>query len=552
LAREKVGSSNCSKSEKTDDKMDIVGNLVDIAAREIYCAKVIVQGSRISAVQRLGTAKPDLHFLLPGFVDSHIHIESSMLVPSEFARLAVRHGTVATVSDPHEIANVMGIEGIEFMIADGQRVPFKFCFGAPSCVPATVFETAGATIDSAAVSQLLQRSDIYYLAEMMNYPGVLQGDDEVLKKLQAAKLAGKPTDGHAPALVGDDAIHYIAAGISTDHECTTLDEARHKLTHGMKIQIREGSAAKNFEALYPLIDTHPQSVMLCSDDKHPDDLVLGHINALVRRAVACGCDLFNALQAACWNPVDHYRLPVGRLSVGDAADFIVIDDLRSWTVQQTYIDGTLVYDQGRVLFERVPTPVLNHFQCSNKRPTDFALPRSTTETLVMEAIDGALLTGYKQAKPSECGGLSTLAVVNRYRDANVSKCLIDGFGITGGAIASCVAHDSHNILAVGSDQNSLCRAVNLVIENRGGIAAVAGHEQRALALPIAGIMSADDGEQVAAQYQAIDRFAKEVLRTPLQAPFMTLSFMALLVIPSLKLSDRGLFDVTNFQFVEVS
>jgi adenine deaminase len=531
--------------------MRIEANLIDIPRREIFAARVSLQQKRIASIETIrgGDVDANLPYMLPGFVDAHIHIESSMLVPSQFARLAVRHGTVATVSDPHEIANVVGVEGIDFMIADGRAVPLKFFFGAPSCVPATPFETSGDTIDAASVKELLQRDDIYYLAEMMNYPGVLCGDEEVLRKLDAARMSGKPIDGHAPRLVGDEAIRYINAGISTDHECTTLAEAEHKLAHGMKILIREGSAAKNFEALHTLIDREPMSVMLCSDDKHPDELAESHINALVRRSIELGCDLFHILQAACLNPVDHYGLPVGTLQVGHPADFIVTDDLKTWNIKQTYIDGTLVAENGRDLIDRVDTPIINRFDCHPKEPADFSLPRADQPTQAIQAIDGSLFTESVVAHPDTDADIAKLAVVNRYHDAPVAMCFIRGFGIERGAIASCVGHDSHNILAVGVDDAHLCRAVNLIIEHQGGIAAVCDDDERILPLPVAGIMTSTDGDTVARDYGQIDRFTKERLGATLAAPFMTLSFMALLVIPSLKLSDQGLFDSEAFEFI---
>lgn len=532
--------------------MEIFANLIDIPSRRTYPARITVIDDRIADIRRLqhNTDASILPYVLPGFIDSHVHIESSMLVPSEFARLAVRHGTVATVSDPHEIANVMGVEGIDFMIEDGRKVPFKFFFGAPSCVPATPFESAGATIDSQSVTELLAREDIYFLAEMMNYPGVLAGDPEVQKKLTAAKRIGKPIDGHAPGLAGQDAIDYAAAGITTDHECTTLAEAEHRLQHGMKIQIREGSAAKNFEALYPLIDRFTNSIMFCSDDKHPDDLAESHINALVRRAIEAGCDRYNVLQAACINPADHYGLSVGRLKPGDPADFIIVEDIQTWKVAQTYIDGQLVASHGDSKIAPVSTPVINHFNCQPKSPPEFKQERSDGQRLAMQAIDGSLVTNCIAVNPANDMDLATLVVVNRYRDAPVAKCWIRGFGIKRGAIASCVGHDSHNILAIGIDENEICAAVNAVIKNRGGIVAVDGGDQKSLSLPVAGIMTTADGETVARQYGEINGMATSSLGITLSAPFMTLSFMALLVIPSLKLSDKGLFDVNKFHFIE--
>lgn len=505
-----------------------------------------------------------LPYAIPGFIDSHIHIESSMLVPSEFARIASIHGTVATVSDPHEIANVLGVSGVEFMVENGKRVPLKFCFGAPSCVPATAFETSGAVVDSLAIRQLLQRHDIGYLAEMMNYPGVLYHDDEVHAKLEAAKECGKPIDGHAPGLTGAQAAAYANAGISTDHECTSLAEALHKIACGMKILIREGSAAKNFEALKSLVSTHPGEVMFCSDDKHPDSLALNHIDQLVRRSIASGADLFDVLRVACINPIEHYRLPVGQLRVGDPADFIVVDDLSAFNVRQVYIDGELVAENGVTNIDPIPIEVINHFECSQKSPSDFeircSLPNSLVTVNVIEAIDGSLLTEKQTALlpvrdgrvlASPPNDVLKIAIVNRYRPALPSVAFVRGFGLWLGAIASSVGHDCHNILAVGADDESLCMAVNQVIECRGGIAATDGRKTKCLPLPIAGIMSDRDGHWVANQYQMIDQFTKQILGSPLAAPFMTLSFMGLLVIPRLKLSDMGLFDGEAFEFVPV-
>jgi len=541
----------------------IHANVVDILNRKIRPSKIEIAGGLIASVTHFGElADPNLPFALPGFIDAHIHIESSMLVPSEFARMACVHGTVATVSDPHEIANVLGVAGVEFMIENGNCVPMKFCFGAPSCVPATEFETSGARIDADEVAALLQRPEIGYLAEMMNYPGVLMGDSQVMLKIKAARDAGKPVDGHAPGLMAEQAANYIAAGITTDHECTTLLEAEHKLRCGMKILIREGSAAKNFEALKSLIDSHPCNVMFCSDDKHPDELAEGHINVLVQRAIAGGADLFNVLRAACLNPIDHYRMPVGQLRAGDAADFILVADLNLFKVNQVFIDGLLVAEHGKTLIASVASRVINQFCCEVKQPSDFRVRAMTVDSSVpiraIQAMDGKLVTGERHiALPVHAGWVHAIpsedvlkmTVVNRYRPAIPAVAFISGFGLTRGAIASSVGHDSHNILAVGVDDESLCAAVNCVIANRGGIAAVDGQIRHTLPLPIAGIMTDRNGHSIAAEYRLIDQFAKQVLGSSLTAPFMTLSFMALLVIPKLKLSDLGLFDGESFSFV---
>ena len=537
----------------------IQGNVVDIFNKRIFPAEVSVTNGKIESIKALfpeaGTLKG---FILPGFVDSHVHIESSMLVPSQFAKLAVVHGTVGTVSDPHEIANVCGMAGVEYMIENGKTVPFKFNFGAPSCVPATIFETAGAALDSADVKKLLERAEVKYLSEMMNFPGVLYKDVEVLKKIAAAHALGKPVDGHAPGLTGEQAITYIQAGISTDHECFTAEEALFKLQHGMKILIREGSAAKNFEALIELLEDWPKEIMFCSDDKHPDSLAVGHINQLCARAVAKGIDIYHVLRAACVNPVLHYKLDIGLLREGDAADFIVAKDLTDFIIEKTYIDGVLVAEDGVSKISVGHTEVINQFDCSPKQAADFQVPFQGEQMIaVIEAMDGQLITNRLQLVPKVRDGqivsdiendILKIVVINRYHEAAVAIAWIHNFGFTEGAIASSVAHDSHNIIAVGVDDESLAKAINLVIEKRGGVSAVNADKNLVLALPVAGLMSDEDGYEVAKKYTLIDEFSKG-LGSHLSAPFMTLSFMALLVIPHLKLSDKGLFDGDTFSFV---
>ncbi|MGI8637695.1 MAG: adenine deaminase, partial [Segetibacter sp.] len=500
-------------------------------------------------------------FILPGFIDSHVHIESSMLIPSEFAKLAVVHGTVATVSDPHEIANVCGMAGVEYMINNGKQVPFKFYFGATSCVPATVFETSGATLDAAAVEKLLQRGEIKYLSEMMNFPGVLLKDDEVMKKIASSLALNKPVDGHAPGLTGERARQYINAGISTDHECFTAPEALEKLQLGMKILIREGSAAKNFEALADLLNEHWTSMMFCSDDKHPDSLVDGHINKLCARAVAKGIDVFKVLQAACINPVKHYNLEVGTLQEGNPADFIISKDLTSFDIIATYTNGILVAENGVSRITSVASDSINHFQCQLTSPADFEVPANQEQEIaVIEALDGQLITNKLKVSAlllKDGGKLVSntgedvlkIAVINRYNAAPLAKAWIKNFGLKEGAIASSVAHDSHNIIVTGVDDKSMCKAVNLIIEEQGGISCVSKTASMIIGLPVAGLMSTKDGYEVARQYTQIDKMAKN-LGSALSAPFMTLSFMALLVIPHLKLSDKGLFNGDSFSFEE--
>jgi adenine deaminase len=550
--------------------LNITGNIVDLFSQTVFYGSITVENGKIATIQQLEAAqKPGEPFLLPGFIDSHVHIESSMLVPSEFAKLAVVHGTVATISDPHEIANVCGMAGVEFMIENGKTVPFKFNFGAPSCVPATTFETAGAVLNAADVKALLQKDEIKYLSEMMNFPGVLHAEEEVMKKINAAKELGKPVDGHAPGLRGEDAKKYIEAGISTDHECFTKEEALDKLKYGMKIIIREGSAAKNFEALYSLIDEYPDQILLCSDDKHPDSLVEGHINQLCARAVAKGMGVFNVLKAACVAPVLHYKLDVGLLRTGDAADFVVVNNLEEFKALKTFINGELVAENGKSFIESKQSGIINNFNCDAKPVAElefhlnkfgFADEENIEQVYVIEAMDGQLITN-KLIEPITSfkvvndiiqtnteKDLLYMVVVNRYNNAPVAKCFVKNFGLKKGAIASSVAHDSHNIIAVGVDADSLSRAVNLIISAKGGVSVVHEKEEHLLPLPVAGLMSADDGYKVAEAYSNIDAAAK-ALGSTLAALFMTLSFMGLLVIPHLKLSDMGLFDGDSFRLV---
>jgi adenine deaminase len=537
--------------------MIVQGNIVDIQNKKIFKGEVEVKNGKILEIREANHHKEN--FILPGFVDAHIHIESSMLVPSEFAKIAVVHGTVATVSDPHEIANVLGVKGVDFMIENGKKVPLKFNFGAPSCVPATSFESAGAVIDADDIKLMMENPDIKYLAEMMNYPGVLFDDAEVLAKIQHAKNNNKPIDGHAPGLRGDDVTKYIAAGISTDHECFTYEEALEKLQKGMKVLVREGSAAKNFEALIDLLPEHFENMMFCSDDKHPDDLLLGHINQFCERAVAKGVDVFKVLQAACVNPVKHYNLEVGLLQKGDAADFILVDNLKEFNVLETYINGELVAKKGESFVKSVPFEVLNNFNTDQKKVADFRFESSANKIRVIEALDGELVTNQIEENSLIVDGnlvsntatdVLKMTVVNRYKNEAPAIAFIKNFGIKEGAIASSVGHDSHNIIAIGVSDEAICRVVNLIIENNGGICAVNTSEEKIVSLPVAGIMSDLSAEEIGKSYAELDAMAKK-MGSKLRAPYMSLSFMALLVIPSLKLSDKGLFDGTSFKFTSL-
>ncbi|WP_080054882.1 adenine deaminase [Spirosoma aerolatum] len=570
----------------------LTANILNLFDQTIFYGTITFENNRIREINKLGPERSDAPYVLPGFVDAHVHVESSLLTPPQFARLAVVHGTVATVSDPHEIGNVLGVAGVQYMIEEARRVPFKFMFGAPSCVPATTFETAGATIGVKDVRNLLALKEIGYLAEMMNFPGVLHRDPEVMAKIALAQAFNKPVDGHAPGLMGDEAQQYIDAGITTDHECFTYEEGLDKAKRGMYILIREGSAARNFDALIPLLAQFPERIMFCSDDKHPDTLAVGHINQLVLRALAKGHSIWNVLRAACLNPVLHYRLSVGLLREGDPADYIVVDNLHSFHVLKTVINGEVVAENGQSNIPDLRSEHVNQFNCLPKKPDEFVVAslrqqergrELETERLpnpmvgerpergvirVIEALDGQLITNELHLFPKldrdqivsdvERDVLK-LVVVNRYQDAPPSIAFIKNFGLKHGAIASSVGHDSHNITAIGCDDESICKAVNLVIEAKGGLSAVSNwlaidrknDEELLLPLPVAGLMTDSDGYAVANQYTLLDQYAKQELGSTLAAPFMTLSFMALLVIPNLKLSNKGLFDGRNFSFVSL-
>lgn len=544
-----------------DNQLDfqLSANIVDIISRRIFPGTLSVEKGIITKIVE-EPSKSYPFYLLPGFIDAHIHIESSMLIPSQFARLAVVHGTVATVSDPHEIANVLGLKGIRYMIENAKRVPFHFYFGASSCVPATVFETAGASLSAKDIRELFEKDKLKYLSEMMNYPGVLNRDPLVMEKIQVAREFNLPVDGHAPGLRGAEAERYIAAGISTDHECFNLGESLDKLRFGMKILIREGSAAKNYDALHTLLKSHPENVMFCSDDKHPHELVESHINSLVKRSIAHGYDLFDVLRAASYNPVAHYKLEVGLLRVRDRADFILVEDLEDFSVLKSYVQGILVAENGKTLIPSIADTSLNYFATNLKKPEDFEIKACGNRLHVIEALDGELVTrkldvqaklqnGFIISDPAR--DILKLAVVNRYDTAPPAIGFIKNIGLKKGAIASSIAHDSHNIIVVGVTDEAIASAVNAIISVRGGIAISSGHQTTTLPLPVAGLMSADDGYLVAKQYARMDALAKE-LGSPLQAPFMTLAFMALLVIPALKLSDKGLFDAENFFFTPLT
>lgn len=537
----------------------ISGHIVDVISKTIYKGIIQIENGKIVHIQP--TDNVDSQLIIPGFVDAHIHIESSMMLPAEFARYSLVHGTIACVCDPHEIANVCGIEGVDYMIENGKHSPMQFYFGAPSCVPSTKFETSGAVLDAEAVETLLQRDDIYFLAEMMNYPGVIHKNKQVHLKLDAARRAGKPIDGHAPGLMGDDLVAYAAGGITTDHECMTVEEAEAKMALGMKVLIREGSAAKNFDDLLPLLEKHAKNIMFCSDDKHPDDLIKnGHIDSLARRAVAAGFNPIEVLRVCSLNPIKHYKLEIGLLQQGDFADFVVVSDLKDFDVLATYIRGEKVAENGQPCFERyIPTYLINNFSASKISENQLLVEPHGKQLKVIEVKDGQLFTHSIFCEPKIENGnvvsdmendILKLVVYNRYQPSSPSIGFIKNIGLKRGAIASTVAHDSHNIVAVGTSDVEITLAINRIIDSKGGIVACHGDQSCLLPLPIGGLMSDVEGTQIAIKYEEVDAWAKE-LGSSLNAPFMTVAFMSLLVIPELKLTDTGLFDGSIFAYTKL-
>ena len=551
--------------------MNIKGHIVDVVRREIFDGELVIEGERIVELKRckLDTIPSDAQhgpmkkwpYLMPGFIDSHVHIESSMMVPLKFARVAVTHGTIGVIADPHEIGNVLGIEGVDYMIQNGREAHFNFCFGAPSCVPAVGgnIETSGAVISADDIEKLMARDDIGFLAEMMNYPGVLSGDKEVMRKIEAARRNGKPVDGHAPGLTGRQRDLYTAAGISTDHECSTLDEGRSCINAGMKVIIREGSAAKDYERLSPLISETPNMVMLCTDDCHPDDFVRGHINSIVKRAIADGYDLWDILQVACVNAQKHYNLHWGLLQPGDPATFITVDSLSPhFRVESTFIRGTQVFNYNASLpnslfakddfdsYEHFP----NHFVAAPISADDINFDMKSGDTVhIIHATDGSLLTKHDEivltGNPLTDSRypwteVQKIVVYNRYQSgAKPVVGLVRGFGIKSGAIAASIAHDCHNIVAIGSNDEYLVRAINRVIEMRGGQVVVSPDEMLDIPLPIAGLMAPLSGHEIAFRTLLMHEMV-HAIGCPMKSPFITMAFMCLPVIPDIKITDRGL------------
>lgn len=541
--------------ENNNDSFNISGNIIDVVQGDIFPGVITIKKGQIEKIEK--TSKRNDNYILPGLIDSHIHIESSMLTPSEFARIAVTHGTVATVSDPHEIANVLGTEGVKFMIENGKKVPFKFFFGAPSCVPASSFETSGATISTKDVEELLSLKDVLYLSEVMDFRGVLSKLPDVIAKINAAKKLNKVIDGHAPGLRGNDAKEYFENGITTDHECYDLDEAKEKAALGIKILLREGSAARNFDNLLKLLKSFPEQVMLCTDDKHAGDLLQGHINKLISRAVKSGYDPINVIRAATLIPCKHYGLPVGLLQKGDPADFIVVDSPANMTILQTYINGVKVANNKQTLIKPVKVKPLNNFNVNKIKPSNIAVKAKGKHLNVIEVIEGEVITKKKTVVATIKNGKAKsdlekdnlkIVVLNRYNNSPPAVGFVNNIGLQKGAIASTVAHDSHNIIAVGANDKSICKAINNLIDIRGGITLTDDNKMYNLPLPVAGLMSTEPGSAVAETYKLLDEKVKE-LGSKLKSPYMTLSFLALLVIPEIKISDKGLFDVNKLDFI---
>jgi len=536
--------------------MKISGNLIDLFNREIYAADIVISNGIIDEVKRSG--KVYRNYILPGFVDAHVHIESSMVVPSSFAEVAVKHGTVAVVADPHEIGNVLGLAGVEYMIDNGNSVPFKFFFGAPSCVPATALESSGSTIDVRDIEKLLSRKDIKFLGEVMNYPGVIREDEIVKKKIDIARKLGKKIDGHAPGLIGEKLIKYVKSGISTDHECSDLEEARFKLKHGMKVLIREGSAARNLSKLHPLLKESPENVMLCCDDIHPEMLVEGHINIMAGSLINQGYDLFDVLRAATVNPVEHYGLEVGLLREGEPADFIIVDEPGRLKTVETWINGEKVFGDGKLFFAAGKAARVNKFNSSSITVDSIRVINRTGRINVIDVYDGELYTTHFKKRWSEGQFVNSslnddilkIVVKERYRDMPPAIAFVRGFGLKKGAFASSVAHDSHNIVAVGTDDDNIVTVINRVVQMKGGLAVTDGMVIKEIPLPIAGIMSDVPCGTIAEKYLHLSDMVK-YMGSQLKAPFMTLSFMALLVIPEIKLGDRGLFDGNKFEFIDL-
>lgn len=544
--------------------LSVEGNVVDVEGRRVFRGKVNVEGNKIvSIVAGEPAAITDKGpFILPGFIDSHVHIDDSLLAPYEFARGSVRGGTIAAVCDPHEIANVMGMQGIEYMVKQSKQSPYKFFYGAPACVPPSDFEMAGAELGPKELKELLASPDIHHMAEFMDFYGVIHDNPKTMEKIRITKEAGKPIDGHAPLLTGAELDKYIAAGISTDHECSIIEEAREKVKKGMKVIVREGSAAPDLRGIHQIIDEAPDMVMLCTDEWHPNDMLYkGHVDYIVRTAIELGCDVFNVLRAASINPVKHYKIPVGGLKEGDLADFIVVDSLKEMNVLQTYIEGTLVYDNKNVLIPPMTPAIVNNFQITDPvTPDDLAIFADSKVINVIEVFDKKLFTrkivsnvtvsavNNAIANPTE--DILKLVAVNRYQKEKPVCGFVKGFGLQSGALAYSICHDSHNIVCVGVTDEDMAKAINIVIKNKGGGAISNGGKTTCLPLPIGGLMSDRELEEVGEKYEELQEVARQ-MGCKLANPFGTLSFIGVTSIPEIRITVRGIFDVDANKLIGV-
>jgi adenine deaminase len=532
----------------------VEGQLVDVVNGKVVPSGVVMEGGKFTEIVTLAEA-PN-RYLLPGFIDSHIHIESSQLCPSRFAEASVPHGTTAVVSDPHEIANVLGVKGIDLMLEDASNVPLRIFLTAPSCVPATQYERSGATIGVAEIESMLKDPRFVGLGEVMDVQGVLRDDPGIIAKIKAAKAFWKGIDGHCPGLVGNDLVKYINAGMRTDHESITADEAEEKYFLGMWIQVREGSASRDLRSLMPFAKTH--ECMLVSDDLRAKDLVNGHLDVLLRKAVALGMPPMHAIRAVTAWPAWHYNLPGGSVAVGRTADLVVVDDLRNFNVRQVFIAGRLVAEDGVPLFLAEPRTNGLGILPRGLVGEDMLLPAKgeKVSVKVIEAFpdrieSGSLITelpvrdGRVRAMPDQ--DVLHIALVNRYVDERPVLGFIKGFGLKRGAMATSVAHDSHHLLAVGASPDDMAKAIN-VVSRSGGFAVCEENEVSTLPLEVAGLMSTSPARVVAQiENDLVELLVGMGCRLP--APFMTLSFQSLLVVPELKIGDRGLFDTRRMEVV---
>lgn len=537
--------------------MLIKGNILNVFTDEIYPGEIKIEHGIIESIKEVNADFNDI--IVPGFIDAHIHIESSMLTPSRFAEIALRHGTTSVIADPHEIANVMGMDGIDYMIDDAKKTPLKYYFTAPSCVPATKFEKSGATISPNIIDNLLSRPEFVALGEVMDYNAVISNEKSILEKIKIAKKYHKPIDGHAPLLSGKNLQKYVKHGVITDHESTTKKEVAEKKRMGMKIMIREGSESKMLEKLI-----YSNCDFIVSADLKPEDLINGHLDKCLRKAVDYGMDPYEAIKLVTINPAEHYNLNAGSISPGKSADLVFIDNLRDFTVKRVVINGNTIFKKQKLLFRANPRPIDTTLHVSLTKPEDFDLKaqnpahKSATVNLI-NVSDNTIITKQSSAKlsiqkktiiPSVFEDILKISVVDRYGGNTISNGFVKGFGIKNGAIASSVSHDSHNIIVVGTNSEYMSRATNHLIENKGGLAAISNQAKLDVTLPIAGLMSDKPAKVVANNSAKLNELVSN-MGCELSSPFTSLSFMALPVVPEVKMTTNGLFNVNTHQFIDI-